>query len=62
MIDTERAEIELKNSLSKLRLYLRKIGKQKEQGTLSRAERKLASVFHYDLTMITREATEMLRR
>jgi hypothetical protein len=52
MIDTERAAVDLKTSVSRLRYYLR----QMRERTLTREEINLVKMFAFDLNMISGEA------
>lgn len=58
MIDTERASVDVKNSLRRAHFYIKHL--KLKGGMISREEKQLAKSINYDLEMITREAREML--
>jgi hypothetical protein len=53
MIDTERAEVDLKTSVRRLRYYINKL----KQGTGER-EKRLADHFQFELGLLNTEARE----
>ncbi len=58
--DTERAEVDLKSSLSLLRVHLKQFDKFVAQsGKATDEEKHLIGVFHFDLARVSQQAKEI---
>ncbi len=53
MIDTERAEVDLKTTVNRMRYYIRKLNEEKGEKHL-----RLSNLFQYDLGVIAQEAKD----
>lgn len=61
MIDTERAEVDLRNTVRRLRFYLNKLKEKATKGEMTRAERNLAHSFKFGLREISDDARSVVK-
>lgn len=54
-MDTERAEVDLKSSLSLMRVHIQRLGEKAKTKRLTEAEKSLITTYHYDIDTLYKE-------